>query len=193
MTFAKRLRQTRREAGMSQRELAEIAGITARSIQNYESGRRMPNSLQITALLAEALSVTAEYLLGGDDGYVDIPLVGDIACGPLNFAEEYVEARWRLPTELVGEGTFFMLRAVNDSMIDAGIDDGDLIMIRKQEYANAGDIVAVLSGGETTLKRYYPEPEKRRVRLHPENQSMQDIIVRDCAIQGVAVKVIKDL
>lgn len=56
-------------------------------------------------------------------------------------------------------------------MIDAGIDEGDLVLIKQQNSANAGQIVVALVGDEATLKRYYPEPEKRRIRLHPENES----------------------
>ena len=78
-------------------------------------------------------------------------------------------------------------------MVDAHIDDGDLILVRKQDYAEEGQIVVALIGNEATLKRYYPEPKKHRVRLHPENPDMEDIIVDNCTIQGVAVKVLKDL
>ena len=78
-------------------------------------------------------------------------------------------------------------------MIEAGIDDGDLVLIRQQNYADDGQIVVALMEDEATLKRFYPEPEKHRVRLHPENSAMEDIIVDNCVIQGVAVKVLKDL
>ena len=79
-------------------------------------------------------------------------------------------------------------------MIEAGIDDGDLVLIRQQSTAIEGQIVVALIGNdEATLKRFYPEPENGVIRLHPENRTMEDIIVENCAIQGVAVKVLKDL
>ena len=79
-------------------------------------------------------------------------------------------------------------------MIEAGINDGDMVVIRRQDTASPGQIVvALVDDDEATLKRYYPEPKKRRVRLHPENKAMEDIIVPNCVIQGVAVKVLKDL
>ena len=78
-------------------------------------------------------------------------------------------------------------------MIEAGIDDGDLVLIRQQNYADDGQIVVALMEDEATLKRFYPEPEKHRVRLHPENSAMDDIFVDNCVIQGVAFKVLKDL
>ncbi len=94
---------------------------------------------------------------------------------------------------LFGRWQFFILRANGDSMIDADIYDGDLVLIRQQNYADEGQIVVALMEDEATLKRYYPEPENHRVRLHPENELLDDIYVDDCIIQGVAVKVIKDL
>ena len=78
-------------------------------------------------------------------------------------------------------------------MIDAGIDDGDYVVIRQQDTADPGQIVVALLEDEATLKRYYPEPEKKRVRLHPENEAMDDIIVKHCDIQGIAISVIKSL
>ena len=80
-------------------------------------------------------------------------------------------------------------------MIEAGIDSGDLVLIRQQSTAEPGQIVVALVNDdeEATLKRFYPEPEERRIRLHPENKTMKDIYVDYCTIQGIAVKVIKDL
>ena len=120
-------------------------------------------------------------------------VLGSVACGVPRFAEENIEEYVRLPVSLFGSGDFYILRAVGDSMIGVGIDDGDLVLVRQQNYAEAGQIVVALVEDEATLKRYYPEPENKRVRLHPENDSMSDIYVDECLIQGVAVKVIKNL
>ena len=78
-------------------------------------------------------------------------------------------------------------------MIEAGIDDGDLVLMREQNTAEPGQIVSALIEDEATLKRFYPEPQNKRVRLHPENSALEDIYVSDCLVQGVAVKIIKDL
>ena len=78
-------------------------------------------------------------------------------------------------------------------MIEAGIDDGDLVLIRQQSAADEGQIAVALVDNTATLKRFYPEPENKRIRLHPENKAMKDIYVKSCEIQGVAVKVFKDL
>lgn len=124
---------------------------------------------------------------------VRVPVLGSIACGIPKFAEENIEEYVKLPASLFGQGDFFLLHAYGDSMIDAGIDDGDLVLIKQQNYADKGQIVVALVNDEATLKRFYPEPSKHRVRLHPENPDMKDIIVKSCEIQGIAVKVLKDL
>ena len=121
-----------------------------------------------------------------------VPILGRIACGIPKFAEENIEDYVRLPVSMFGRGDFFLLRAYGDSMINAGIEDNDLVLVRKQNTAETGQIVVALTGeDEATLKRFYPE--KDHIRLHPENPAFEDIIVENCEIQGVAVKVIKDL
>lgn len=125
---------------------------------------------------------------------VRVPVLGAVSCGIPKLAEENIEEYVALPVALFGKGEFFLLRANGDSMIEAGIDDGDLVLIRQQSYADAGQIVVALIGeDEATLKRFYPEPKNGIIRLHPENNALEDIIVESCIIQGVAVKVIKDL
>lgn len=124
---------------------------------------------------------------------IRVPVLGTIACGIPKFAEENIEEYVRLPVALFGKGNFFILRAYGDSMIEAGIDNGDLVLIRQQNYADEGQIVVALMEDEATLKRFYPEPKKHRIRLHPENSRMDDIYVDNCEIQGVAVKALKDL
>ncbi len=121
-----------------------------------------------------------------------VSVVGEVACGEPIFAEENIEEVISLPERFTGKGEFFFLRAKGDSMINAGINQGDLVLIRKQSTAEQGQIVVALcEDSEATLKRFYKENDK--IILRPENDSMEDIIVSDCQIQGVAVKVIKDL
>ncbi|MBO7543159.1 repressor LexA [bacterium] len=127
------------------------------------------------------------------EGSVTVPVLGRVACGLPRYAEENIENYVRLPLSLCGQGEFFLLRAVGDSMVGAGIEEGDLVLVRRQDHAEKGQIVVALIGEEATLKRFYPEPGKKRIRLRPENPDMADIYVPSCEIQGVAVKVIKDL
>ena len=108
-------------------------------------------------------------------------VLGSVSCGMPQLEEEYIE------------GEFFILRASGDSMIGAGINSGDMIVIRKQSTASDGDIVVALVDNESTLKRFFLDTERRCVRLHPENPKYPDIYTQNCTVQGVAVHVIKSL
>ena len=124
---------------------------------------------------------------------IRVPVLGSVSCGVPKFAEENIEEYVQLPVSLFGSGDFYLLRADGVSMVNVGIEEGDLVLVRQQAHANPGQIVVALMEDEATLKRYYPEPEKHRIRLHPENDNLEDIYVDNCIIQGVAVKVLKDL
>lgn len=115
--------------------------------------------------------------------------MGDIACGQPSFAEENIEASYALPEAIFGKGELFMLHTHGDSMIEAGIRGGDLIVVRRQSSADDGQIVVALVDGEATLKRLFHRNGK--IVLHPENRQMQDIVVENCEIQGVLVSCIK--
>ena len=120
---------------------------------------------------------------------VIVPLVGNIACGQPNFAEENIEASYALPQSLFGDGELYLLHTYGESMVDIGIRPNDLIVIRRQNYADDGQIVVALIDGEATLKRLFHRDGK--IVLHPENKAMKDIVVEDCEVQGVLVSCIK--
>lgn len=124
---------------------------------------------------------------------IKIPIIGNIACGTPILAESNIECLYEVPLSLLDSNNYFLLRAKGFSMINVGIQDGDLILIRSQTTAEAGQIVVALIDDEATLKRYYPEPSNNRIRLHPENEEMDDIYVETCNIQGIALKIIKDI
>ncbi len=122
-----------------------------------------------------------------------VPVVGSIACGVPIFAEENIERYIPIPKDFLGNGNYFILQAQGNSMINAGISDGDYVIVRQQDTAEIGQIVVALIGEEATLKRYYIDRENKKVRLHPENNRMKDMYYDSIIIQGVAIKVIKDL
>ena len=122
-----------------------------------------------------------------------MPIVGSIPCGSPQYEEENIEEYISLPTAIFGKGDFFILRADGQSMIEAGIEDGDLVVVKKQMEANEGDIVVALVDNQNTMKRYYRDDKNKKIILHPENKRMKDIIVDECYIQGVACNVIKTL
>lgn len=127
---------------------------------------------------------------------VNAPFVGKVACGLPQYAEGNVQELIPLPASYLGKGTFFILEADGESMIDAGIEPGDLIVVRQQATANPGDIVVALTSttdSTATLKRYYPEPKKKKIRLHPENSEMEDQYYDKVIIQGVAIRVLKNV
>ena len=121
-------------------------------------------------------------------------IVGSIPCGTPDEREALVEEYLPLSVSVFGNGSFYVLRASGDSMIDAGIDDGDLIVIKEHSTANIGDIVVALTDEDkNTLKRLRYDSEKQSYYLHPENKALEDIYVDDLRVQGVATHVIKAL
>lgn len=171
------------------REISASCRIPVTTVQRYLERLHNMNKIQYNG----RRGVETEYISKRKDGKIVMAIYGKISCGALKLAQEDIEDFIELPVSMVGTGSFFILRADGDSMIEAGIDDGDLVIIRKQQYANDGQIVVAIVGDEATLKRFYRMPDKKHYRLHPENKYLDDIIVDECEIQGIAVKVIKDL
>lgn len=120
---------------------------------------------------------------------VEVPLVGNVAAGSPILAEENITDTMTLPTDIVGDAPSFMLSVRGDSMIEAGINDGDYVVVKEQPVANNGDIVVALIDDGATVKRFYRE--KDYIRLQPENSSMDPIITRDCSIAGKVVAVFR--
>jgi repressor LexA len=113
-----------------------------------------------------------------------VPVVGTIAAGAPLLAQENIEDVLALPAEYVGEGSF-VLKVKGDSMVDAGIRDGDMLVVRQQQSATNGDVVVALLDDEATVKRFFREDG--RVRLQPENATMEPIYTDDVAILGKAI------
>lgn len=122
-----------------------------------------------------------------------VPILGSVPCGPLTQVEEYIEGYVRLPETFIGKGKFYLLKAAGNSMIGAGINDGDLVLVKIQNTAEVGEIVVALVDNEVTLKRLAFDHENEVYYLHPENKRMRDIYPENIEIQGIAVKIIKDL
>lgn len=173
----------------SVQEIADHVGISKATASRYLSCMREDGIIEYGGHRSISMLKSDER----NNTSIKVPILGRIACGIPKFAEENIEEYVRLPTSLFGHGNYFILRANGNSMIDADIEDGDLILVRQQNYADSGQIVVALVGDEATLKRYYPEPQKKRIRLHPENCEMEDIYVDHCLIQGIATKVIKSV
>ncbi len=120
---------------------------------------------------------------------VDVPLVGNVAAGEPILAEENITDTISLPTDIVGDAPSFMLSVRGESMIEAGINDGDYVVVKEQPVANNGDIVVAIIEDGATVKRFFKE--KNHIRLQPENSSMDPIITTDCTIAGKVVAVFR--
>ncbi|MEZ5211392.1 MULTISPECIES: transcriptional repressor LexA [unclassified Gordonia (in: high G+C Gram-positive bacteria)] len=118
-----------------------------------------------------------------------VPVLGRIAAGGPILAEQAVEDVFPLPKELVGEGSLFLLRVVGESMIDAAICDGDWVVVRQQNVAEQGDIVAAMIDGEATVKTF--KRVDGHVWLMPHNEHFEPIPGDDAAILGKVVTVLR--
>ena len=126
-----------------------------------------------------------------ESNIISLPLVGRVAAGQPILAEQNVEETLSLPTSIVGDYSSFILRVKGDSMINAGIFDGDYIVVKEQHDAHNGEIVVALIDDSATVKTFYRE--KNRVRLQPENDTMDPIYVKDPVILGRVTALIRSI
>lgn len=122
---------------------------------------------------------------------VDVPVIGKITAGEPILAVENVTDTFPIPLDFVGNSESFMLTVRGESMIEAGILNGDYILVKKQNVANNGEIVVALIGDEATVKTFYKE--KDHIRLQPENSTMDPIIVPNCEILGKVAGVFRKI
>ena len=180
------IRDFTRERGYppSVREIGERVGLSSSStVQSHLKSLEKrglifrdptkPRALITTAARPEQRSA-AEYGV--------LPIVGRVAAGAPITAAENVDGEFVVPAELARKHGSFVLRVQGDSMVDAAILDGDLIVISPQQDARNGEIVVAMLDGEATVKRFFRE--SGRIRLQPENRSMEPIFADDVAIVG---------
>ena len=122
---------------------------------------------------------------------ISLPLVGRVAAGMPILAEQNVEENLVLPTSIVGDTSSFILRVHGESMINAGIFDGDYIVVKEQQDAHNGEIVVALIDDSATVKTFYRE--KDRIRLQPENDSMDPIYADNPTILGKVTALIRSI
>lgn len=120
---------------------------------------------------------------------VSVPIIGRVTAGQPIFAEDNIEDTFPIPVDLINSDTVFMLKVKGESMIEAGIMDGDLILVRQQNTARNGEIVVALIGDEATVKRFYRE--KTLIRLQPENPMMEPIYSQDVSVLGKVIGVFR--
>ncbi|HZU46041.1 MAG TPA: transcriptional repressor LexA [Mycobacterium sp.] len=185
------------------REIGDAVGLTStssvahqlRTLERKGYLRRDPNrprAVDVRGADDAAPPVLTD--VSGSDALPEptfVPVLGRIAAGGPILAEEAVEDVFPLPRELVGEGALFLLRVVGDSMVDAAICDGDWVVVRQQNVADNGDIVAAMIDGEATVKTF--KRTGGQVWLMPHNPAFDPIPGNDAAILGKVVTVIRKI
>ncbi|MFI6316835.1 transcriptional repressor LexA [Nonomuraea sp. NPDC050556] len=179
----------------STRELGRAVGLRSlssvskhlKSLEEKGFLRRSPTltrPIDVRAFLRRETSRPAADL-------VSVPVVGDIAAGAPILADEHVDDLLTLPRDLTGRGTVFALRVRGDSMIDAAICDGDIVVVRQQPEAHSGQIVAAMIDGEATVKVF--RRRQGHVELEPRNPAYQVIDGDEAVVLGVVVSVLRNV
>ncbi len=185
------------------REIGDAVGLTStssvahqlRTLERKGYLRRDPNrprAVDVRGADDAAQSVLTD--VAGSDALPEptfVPVLGRIAAGGPILAEEAVEDVFPLPRELVGEGSLFLLKVVGESMVDAAICDGDWVVVRQQNVADNGDIVAAMIDGEATVKTF--KRTSGQIWLMPHNPAFDPIPGNDAVILGKVVTVIRKI
>lgn len=199
-TIGDRIKARREALGMTQEELADLLGYRGKSsVSKLESGQGDPGQSKVLAF-ARALKTTPAYLMGWVEdpmptgippGFESLPkmvkrpLVGSIACGEPITAEENIEDYVDVPENVQCD---FCLRCKGDSMIDAGIHDGDVVYIHIQPEVENGQIAAVRVDGEATLKRVFWDSDNQVLQLVPANSAYMPKVYSGQALEGVHIE-----
>ncbi|MBI3216666.1 MAG: repressor LexA [Mycobacterium sp.] len=187
------------------REIGDAVGLTStssvahqlRTLERKGYLRRDPNRPRAVDVRAsedapQGVPQIVQTDVAGSDALPEptyVPLLGRIAAGGPILAEQAVEDVFPLPRELVGEGSLFMLKVVGESMVDAAICDGDWVVVRQQNVADNGDIIAAMIDGEATVKTF--KRTGGQVWLMPHNPAFDPIPGNDAAVLGKVVTVIR--
>lgn len=178
----------------SVREIGEAVGLASSStvhghLERLEKKgliRRDPTKPRAIEILDMDSSSTFSFSV------TRVPLIGKVTAGMPITATENIEDYFPLPSHYVGDHNVFMLSVLGDSMIETGIHDGDLVIVRQQQTADNGDIVvAMTEDNEATVKRFYKE--KDHIRLQPENSSMAPIILSNVSILGKVIGIFRNI
>ncbi len=144
--------------------------------------RRDPTKPRAIEILDDDFSLTRREV-------VNVPLVGRVAAGEPLLAQQNIENYFPMPVEMMPNASVFMLKVKGESMINVGIFDGDMILVQQQATANNGEMVVALIDDSATVKTFYKE--KDYIRLQPENDNMDPIIVKDCIIMGKVIGLLR--
>lgn len=194
--FSKNLNRLMREKGVTQTDIINDLKINKSTISTWCNGSRLPRMDKVQ-LMADYLGVNKSDLIE-DKGLaneeeinniykidkIKLPLLGNVACGEPIYADEDRESYIMVGTDIKAD---FCLKCQGDSMINARINDGDIVFVRKQDIVNNGEIAVVIIDDEATLKRFYYYKEQNLVILKPENPKYEDIVLSGEKLNQVKV------
>ena len=165
------------------REICETVGLrSTSSVHSHLSSLEKNGYIRRDPTKPRAIEICDDSFQLVRTEMASLPIVGNVAAGQPILAQENIENYFPVPAEILPSGDSYALRIRGESMIKAGIFDGDLVFVNSTENVRNGDIVIALVGDEATCKTFYKE--KDHIRLQPENDSMDPIIVRNCTILG---------
>ena len=183
------IKQQQMEKGYppSVREICEAVGLKSTStVHGHLDRLEKKGYIRRDRTKPRAIEILDEdALFFSSRDFVQVPVLGRVTAGQPILAVENIEETFPLPSQYLPNSDVFMLKVMGESMIGAGIFDGDQVIVKKQEYAENGDYVVALLEDEATIKTFYRE--KGYVRLQPENPSMEPIITRDVRILGKVI------
>ncbi|SEM83498.1 transcriptional repressor LexA [Paenibacillus sp. OV219] len=178
----------------SVREIGEAVGLASSSTVHGHLDRLEKKGL----IRRDPTKPRAIEILDGDEivpfplAISKVPVIGKVTAGVPITATENIEDYFPLPADRVGDDTVFILNVIGESMIEAGIHNGDYVIVRQQQTANNGDIVvAMTEEDEATVKTFYKE--KDHIRLQPENSTMEPIRLRNVSILGKVIGLFRDI
>lgn len=184
---------TERGYAPSFREIANAVGLkSTSSVSTYLKELHDDGRIRRDPVRPRAIDILEDDSLNFEDtNIVRIPVLGDIAAGTPIFAEQNINDYIPISTDFIGSGNYFMLVVKGDSMIEKGIFNKDYVLIKQQNTANNGEIVAALLDDSATVKTFYQE--KDRIRLQPENSSMSPIYTEKVDILGIVKGIFRKL
>ena len=174
------------------REIGELVGLSSSSTVHAHLGiLEREGYISRDAVLTRAIRLVKNPFKTSNSKIRKLPIVGNVAAGNLNLAVEDIEDLYPVPDHMLSGSDGFMLRVKGDSMIEDGIREGDLVVVRIQNTAKNGDTIVAMVDDEATVKRFYKE--KDRIKLQPANSSMKPMYFDNINIVGKVVGLIREM
>ena len=173
------------------REVGGAFGISEKGAHDHLNAIEKKGYIRRAPGKPRAIEVMDFVRKPGPQGAVEVPIVGRVAAGEPLLASENIEGTLPLPSKMAKDEMCFALRVKGASMVNAGIFEGDFVVVKEQNYADPGDIVVALLDDEATVKRFFPEGDQ--IRLQPENDTMPPIVVDNVEVLGKVIGLFRQM